>query len=81
MSIPLIDTEYLLDFLTKLLNIPSPTGYAHQAITFTQQALQAFAGLEFAQNHKGALVATWHGSQSDAPRALTAHVDTLGAMV
>jgi putative aminopeptidase FrvX len=30
---------------------------------------------------KGALVATWDGPSNDSPRALTAHADTLGAMV
>ncbi|MES0359858.1 MAG: M42 family metallopeptidase, partial [Anaerolineales bacterium] len=30
---------------------------------------------------KGALVATWEGTSNDSPRALTAHADTLGAMV
>jgi putative aminopeptidase FrvX len=30
---------------------------------------------------KGALLAAWEGERSDAPRALTAHCDTLGAMV
>ena len=30
---------------------------------------------------KGALLATWKGISDDAPRALTAHADTLGAMV
>jgi putative aminopeptidase FrvX len=34
-----------------------------------------------ALSRKGALVATWNGEISDAPRALTAHADTLGAMV
>ena len=81
MPIPSIDTEYLLDFLTKLLNIPSPTGHAHEAITFTKQVLRAYPGLEFSQTRKGALVATWQGTRSDEGRALTAHVDTLGAMV
>jgi putative aminopeptidase FrvX len=33
------------------------------------------------RTRKGALVATWPGERSDAPRGLTAHADTLGAMV
>ncbi len=81
MSLPSIDTEYLLDFLTGLLNTPSPTGYAHQAIAFTRQALSAYPDLSLTQTRKGALVAVWPGERSDMPRALTAHADTLGAMV
>jgi putative aminopeptidase FrvX len=81
MTLPEIDTQYLLDFLSDLLNIPSPTGYSGQAIAYTQAAMGAFPELESWLTRKGALVARWPGESSEAPRALTAHVDTLGAMV
>ena len=81
MSLPPIDTDYLLQFLTGLLNTPSPTGFAHQAIARLEQALTEFPNLQFTHTRKGALVATWAGKASGSPRALTAHVDTLGAMV
>lgn len=81
MNLPEIDTQYLLDFLAGLLNTPSPTGYAHQAIAYTQQALEKMPGLETSLTRKGALVARWAGEFSNQPRALTAHADTLGAMV
>jgi hypothetical protein len=42
MSLPTIDTEFLLIFLSELLNTPSPTGLAEPAIAFTKQALSAF---------------------------------------
>jgi putative aminopeptidase FrvX len=79
--IPSIDTAYLLDFLTGLLNTPSPTGLAEPAIAYTEKALAAFPDLKIARTRKGALLVTWPGQRQDAPRALTAHVDTLGAMV
>ena len=81
MNIPEINTEFLLRFLQDLLNTPSPTGYAQRAIDFTAQALGAFPELKLERTHKGALVATWPVAGSRAPRALTAHADTLGAMV
>ena len=81
MSLPPIDSDYLLNFLTELLEIPSPTGYTDQAITFVEETLVGFPGLALARTRKGGLVATWPGEMSDAPRGLTAHVDTLGAMV
>ena len=81
MTLPKIDHEYMLDFLTGLLNIPSPTGFTDAAIGYTEQALREFPFLEIQHTRKGALVATWPGEKSTAPRALTAHVDTLGAMV
>jgi putative aminopeptidase FrvX len=81
MHLPAIDSAYLLDFLTRLLNTPSPTGFAHQAVMLSRQTLSAFPFLELSETRKGALVARWPGQSGAAPRALTAHADTLGAMV
>jgi putative aminopeptidase FrvX len=81
MKLPSIDTRYLQDFLAHLLNVPSPTGYTEQAIQFIQEELDGLPSLSFSRTHKGSLVITWQGEHSDAPRGLTAHVDTLGAMV
>jgi putative aminopeptidase FrvX len=81
MSLPTIDSEFLLTFLSGLLNTPSPTGFAEPAIAFTEQSLRAFPELTLKRTRKGALVAAWLGEKSDAARALTAHTDTLGAMV
>jgi putative aminopeptidase FrvX len=81
MSLPPIDTSFLQIFLSDLLNTPSPTGFTDQAIDFTAQALQAFPELQLSKTRKGALVARWAGENTNGLRALTAHVDTLGAMV
>ena len=81
MSLPKIDSQYLLEFLKQLLEIPSPTGMTQDAIDFARQALEGFDGLELSLTRKGALVAQWPGKREDAPRAVTAHVDTLGAVV
>lgn len=81
MPLPPVDTEYLLDFLSGLLNTPSPTGLAEPAIAYTEQALGKFPGMKLRRSRKGALVVEWPGVNSDTPRALTAHADTLGAMV
>ena len=70
MILPEIDTQYLLKFLTELLNTPSPTGFAHEAIDLTQKALAAFPGLQIAETRKGALVAGWPGEVADAPRSV-----------
>jgi len=80
-NLPEIDTQFLLDFLSKLLNTPSPTGLAEPAITLTEQTLNPFPMLRLSRTRKGALLATWTGQRDDSPRALTAHVDTLGGMV
>ena len=81
MTLPEIDTTFLIDFLTHLLNVPSPTGFTQDAVDFTQRTLASYPMLQFHRTHKGALVITWEGHSSSSPRALTAHVDTLGAMV
>jgi putative aminopeptidase FrvX len=80
-KIPPIDTTFMLDFLTELLNAPSPTGFTEGAIQYTAQTLQEYPAVHITYTRKGALVATIPGVKSDAPRGLTAHTDTLGAMV
>jgi putative aminopeptidase FrvX len=75
-----IDTEYLTGFLTRLLNTPSPTGDAERGIACAENALREL-GLETHRTVKGALVATLDGNSKTEPRGVTAHVDTLGAMV
>src|SRR5215211_3364782 len=81
MSLPAINQEYLVDFLVKLLNIASPTGFAEPAIAFVEQELSQFSHLQLARTRKGALVAKWEAQSDLPPIALTAHVDTLGAVV
>jgi putative aminopeptidase FrvX len=81
MSLPVINQEYLTDFLVKLLNIPSPTGFAEPAIAFVEQELSQFNQLQLTRTRKGALVAKWEVASDLPPVALTAHVDTLGAVV
>jgi putative aminopeptidase FrvX len=80
-KLPPIDTDFLLEFLTELLNTPSPTGFTHHAITLASKTLKQFPELELRATRKGALVADWPGEERSTPRALTAHIDTLGAMV
>ena len=81
MSLPAINQEYLVDFLVNLLNVTSPTGFADPAIAFVEKELSQFGQLELSRTRKGALVARWNVENDLAPVALTAHVDTLGAVV
>lgn len=81
MTLPPIDEKYFTDFLVNLLNIESPTGFASPAIDFVEQELSKYKQLQVTRTRKGALLAKWE-VQSDLPAiALTAHVDTLGAVV
>lgn len=83
-TLPTIDTPYMIDFLTKLLNTPSPTGFTSQAIALVEKELAAFAEVRTEWTQKGSLLAFLPGqdrSEAPATRGLTAHVDTLGGMV
>jgi putative aminopeptidase FrvX len=81
MKLPEIDTNGLIDFLVKLLNTPSPTGFTDRAIALCETELAALPGVSLTRTNKGALVAALPGESEQDWRALTAHVDTLGAMV
>ena len=81
MPLPVIDTDFLTKFLVDLLNTPSPTGLTEPAVAFTEHILGSIVHLDLSHTRKGALVARWNGAKSDAPRALTAHLDTLGGVV
>ena len=78
-----IDIGATLDFLVGLLEIPSPTGYHHEAIAYTQQAFETlnFPEVSLSITRKGALLAYIKGEKDDAPIGITAHADTLGFMV
>jgi len=78
--LPEVDYAFLEDFLVRLLNTPSPTGFTEQAIALVQGALEALPGLSLRRTRKGALLATLPGPEAEPVRALTAHVDTLGAV-
>jgi putative aminopeptidase FrvX len=75
-----ISKDYLIQVLGDLLNTPSPTGYTDWAVSVVEQELDTL-GINCYKTNKGSLVAFMEGIESNAPRALSAHVDTLGAMV
>lgn len=80
-QLPEVPTAFLLDFLVRLLNTPSPTGFAEPAIALCEQTLKDYPGLTLRRTRKGALLVTMRGDIEEGQRAVTAHVDTLGAMV
>lgn len=74
-----INVDEMVNFMVGLLNIPSPTGDTNRAMQYVQEAFAPYVPLEMSP--KGLLAGTWVGESHTAPRAVTAHVDTLGAMV
>ncbi|MFZ3576687.1 M42 family metallopeptidase [Virgibacillus sp. DJP39] len=68
------------ELIEQLVSIPSPSGNTEQVITFVESFLKDLQ-VETRRNRKGGLIATLPGNNKDEHRMLTAHVDTLGAMV
>lgn len=75
-----INTDYMNQVLADLIQTPSPTGDTEWVISLVESELDAM-GITAIRTHKGSLVAKLDGLRDDRPRALSAHVDTLGAMV
>ncbi len=78
-SVP-IDRDVLLETLSDLLAIPSPTGMTDQAVAYVCAWLEKL-GVRVELTRRGAIRATLHGRQATPERAIVTHLDTLGAIV
>ncbi|NLV73119.1 MAG: M42 family metallopeptidase [Chloroflexi bacterium] len=78
-----VDQDKIVAFLVDLLNTPSPTGYHEEACQCVIRTIEALAipDLVIERNRKGSVLITLPGAADDQPRATSAHIDTLGAMV
>ncbi|MBM7693387.1 putative aminopeptidase FrvX [Peribacillus deserti] len=76
----LVSEEHILSHIKNLVSIPSPSGYAEEAISHAAHFLEKI-GVNYKIANKGALIATIEGKDTSIHRLLTAHVDTLGAIV
>lgn len=72
--------SYILNFLKTLLDTPSPSGFTHDIMKLIQHEAKLL-GIPFSQNEKGGAILTLKGKDSSRKIGLSAHVDTLGAMV
>ena len=75
-----VDTmNYVVAFLEKLVNTPSPSGFTDEVMALVEKEA---AGFDFRSHYsrKGGLIIEVPGN-TDAVLGLSAHVDTLGAMV
>lgn len=73
-------TEYVVQSFCQLASIASPSGNTQKVMEWVSQELEKL-GVSFVRTNKGAIVATVPGENTEKARLLTAHVDTLGAMV
>ncbi|KXH79811.1 M42 family metallopeptidase [Sporosarcina sp. HYO08] len=76
----LFDEKRTIDLMKKLVEIPSPSGYTEKVMKYIGDLLDEF-GVSYRNTNKGAIIATIAGNDQTRHRLLTAHVDTLGAMV
>jgi peptidase M42 family hydrolase len=75
-----IDTDYLQHCLTRLLAIPSPTGYTDSIVRECCAELKRL-NVPFELTRRGAIRAILGGREPRGARAIIAHLDTLGAQV
>jgi putative aminopeptidase FrvX len=73
-------TDYVVEQVVRLVKTPSLAGHTDEAISYVEEEL-THVGIAHRRTGRGALLATLKGREEGMHRALTAHVDTLGAMV
>ncbi|USK72413.1 M42 family metallopeptidase [Peribacillus asahii] len=76
----MINENEIISYIKELVTIPSPSGYTEEAIAYVA-AFMKRNHVSYQLTNKGALLATIQGKDQNRHRLLTAHVDTLGAMV
>lgn len=72
--------EYTLTLLKKLLETPSPTGYTERILSSLSEEAERL-GYRMDRIAKGGRVIVVSGAEGGSALCLSAHVDTLGAMV
>ncbi len=75
-----LDLEYTKKVLCELLAIDSPTGFTRRAAEYCVAQFHAL-GVEAHLTKKGGVMADLGGTDADDAILLSAHIDTLGAMV
>lgn len=69
-----------LKYLEKLIEIHSPTGYTREVTEYIVKEVRNM-GYEAVRTNKGGVIVTLKGKDDTKHRVITAHVDTLGAIV
>ena len=72
--------QQTIDYLKKLTSIPSPTGYTREVIDYIVGEVERL-GYTAIRTNKGGVNVIVKGRDDNKHRVVTAHVDTLGAMV
>ncbi len=76
----MVNIDYLVDFLADICKMPSPSGFAMNAVKKCETEAEKL-GYKTSRNNKGGLLIEAGGQDGSFKRLVTGHVDTLGAMV
>lgn len=79
-SLPQPDLVYLQRVLLEMLAIPSPTGFTDTIVRYVAERLEEM-GVPFEMTRRGTIRATLKGRKPSPDRAVSAHLDTIGAIV
>ena len=79
-QLPEPDLDYLQKVLLEMLAIPSPTGFTDTIVRYVAERLEEI-GIPFEMTRRGTIRGTLKGKQSSPDRAVSAHLDTIGAIV
>lgn len=75
-----IDWEYIKDFTEEIMEIPTPGGFTHKGILRCQKEFDRF-DIKCSFTKKGAIIGEIDGEENDSATLISAHIDTLGAMI
>ncbi len=78
--LPQPDLNYLQRVLLEMLAIPSPTGFTDTIVRYVAEQLDEL-GVPFEMTRRGTIRATLQGRLNTPDRAVSAHLDTIGALV
>jgi putative aminopeptidase FrvX len=78
-EIMIVNRDYMLDMLIRLLETPSPSGFCGRIVSLVEEEA-AKLGYVAESTPKGCVIITVPGKRKEA-LGISAHVDTLGAMV
>ncbi len=79
-SLPQPDLVYLQRVLLEMLAIPSPTGFTDTIVRYVAERLEEM-DVPFEMTRRGTIRATLKGRKPSPDRAVSAHLDTIGAIV
>lgn len=75
-----IDLDYILDTTVELLSIPSPVGFTDEVMNRVAEELEEL-GVTYKFTKKRAIIAFIEGEDNSYKKMISAHLDTLGAVV